>query len=259
MFKIINIYCGKYWRGLYMNLINNKLFIELDNFLDLSTLDKFEEEICLGFAKSEKYISLGSTPTQSILNSNNHLALQDVKKQARLKHPTLSDRELEWYSLLMGGEAHGYILFLKNIKRYPQDFRFKSLSDHCTYMPPADHFRFLFKWIDDQKCFKEYGRVLFFVSHPGQTGMIHRDNAGIEFLKDQYLWITGPKFPKSIFLYDETTGEKTYAKSRSTVFDNRNYHGTENPHECATWSLRIDGVFSEDFLEKTSIKDYFSS
>ena len=242
-----------------MNLINDKPFIELDNFLNLSTLDKFEEEICLGFAKSEKYISLGSTPTQSILNSNNHSAFQDVKRQAKLRYPDLTEKELEWYSLIKGGEAHGYVLFLKNIKRYPEDFRYKSLKDHCIYAPAAEHFKFLFKWIDEQNCFKEYGRVLFFVSHPGQTGMIHKDNVGIENLKDQYLWITGKKFPKSIFLYDKTSEERIYAKSRSTVFDNRNYHGTENPHECATWSLRIDGVFNEDFLEKTGIKNYFSS
>lgn len=240
-----------------MKLINNQHFANLDQYLDLKKLDSYEEALCLGFAKSEKYISLASTPTKSILNSNNRIAFQDIKKEASQKYPDLNSKEVEWYSCMKGGETHGYILFLRNIKNYPKDFIFKSKNSHCVYMPSANNFKFLFDWIEEQQCFKEVGRVLFFISLPGQSGMIHRDNVGIEFVQDSYLWITGNKFPKSIFLYDDETKQKIYANSRSVIFDNQNYHGTENNNTSATWSLRIDGVFKEEWLKLVGLDQYF--
>jgi hypothetical protein len=242
---------------LIMQFINNQPFVDLSNFLDLQKLDSFEEEIFLGIAKSEEYISSASTPTKSILNSADGIAYQDVRNSAEKKYPFLSKRGIEWYSLLKGGESHGHVLFLRNIRNYPAEFKYKNCKDFCTYTPAAQHFKFLFDWIDEQKCFDEYGRVLFFISHPGQTGMTHRDNVGIEFLKDQYIWITGNKFPKSIFLYNNETDEKIYSTSRAVTFNNQLFHGTENRNPVASWSLRIDGKFSQELLDKAGIRNFF--
>lgn len=145
-----------------MNLINGQHFIDISNLLNLEKLDTFEEELCLGIAKSEKFIHLNSTPSNSILNKSSNMAFQDIKKIAASSYPELTPRELEWYASMKGGESHGYVLFLKNIKRYPEYFRFKSQKEFCSYTEAAKHFQFLFDWIDEQNCFKEYGRVLFF-------------------------------------------------------------------------------------------------
>jgi hypothetical protein len=239
-----------------MKLINNQYFISLDQHLDLKKLDSYEEEMCLGFAKSEKYIYLSSTPTRSLLNSSEQIAFQDIKNTASQQYPNLNKKELEWYSLIKGGETHGYVLFLRNIKNYPGDFAFKSKSSYCINTSAAENFKFLFDWIDEQKCFKEYGRVLFFVSLPGQSGMIHKDNVGVELIEDSYIWITGNKFPKSIFLYNETNKQKIYANSRAVFFNNQNYHGTENNNTCASWSLRIDGIFDDNWLKSLELNNH---
>jgi hypothetical protein len=237
-----------------MKLINNQYFVNLDQYLDLKKLDTYEEEMCLGFAKSEQYISLASTPSRSSLNSSINSSYQDIKNEAIQKYPDLNKKELEWYSTVKGGESHGYVLFLRDIKNYPKDFAFKSRNSYCVNTPASKNFKFLFKWIEDQNCFDEYGRVLFFISLPGQSGMIHRDNVGVEFIQDSYLWITGSRFPKSIFLYDEENKKKIYAEGRAVFFNNQNYHGTENNNTGAAWSLRIDGIFNERWLKLVELK-----
>jgi len=236
-----------------MKQINGKNFINLDQYLNLDKLDSLDEEMCLAFAKSHEHILLGSPPTKSLLNFDKRQSYQDIQNKATLKYSNLNKRETEWYSLMKGGENHGYSLFLKNIKTYPFDFAYKALSDHCYFTPASKHFRFLFDWIDEQKCFNDYGRVLFFISHAGQSGMIHKDNVGIEHVRDKFIWITGKRFSKSLFLYDENTKEKVYSTSRSAFFDNQNYHGTENHNSAAVWSLRIDGVFNESWAKNAGI------
>jgi hypothetical protein len=237
-----------------MKLINNQYFITLDQHLDLTTLDSYEEEMCLAFGRSEKYISLASPPTKSILNSFNQIAFQDVRNEASQKYPDLNKKELEWYSTIKGGGTTGYVLFLRNIKNYPKDYAYKAKSSYCINSPISENFKFLFKWIEDQNCFDEYGRVLFFISLPGQEGMIHKDNVSIEYIKDSFIWITGSRFPKSIFLYDKDNNQKFYANSRSVFFNNQNYHGTENKNTGASWSLRVDGVFKDCFLKNIGLK-----
>lgn len=240
-----------------MNLINGQAFLDIANLLDLDYLDSFEEELCLGIAKSEKYINLNSTPTKSLLNPDTGISFLEIKAKAALKYPELSPRELEWYATMKGGQSHGYVLFLKNIRRYPEFFKFKSYHEYCNKTEVAKYFEFLFDWIENQNCFKEYGRVLFFVSHPGQSGMIHKDNVGLDDVRDQYIWITGNKFSKSLFQYNPATDEKIYAPSRAVLFDNRSFHGSENHHDSAAWSLRIDGQFTDEFLDKTGTRNFF--
>jgi hypothetical protein len=236
-----------------MKLINNQLYVNLDNFLNLDKFNSLHEDITVNMAMSEEYIVPGSAPTRSILNKQTMQSYQDIKNTAKSLYPDLSSRQLDWYSLLKGSEYHGYTLYLKNIKRYPYDFSFKGRDSSCYYTTASKNFKFLFDWIDEQQCFDEYGRVLFFINYPGQTGMIHKDNVGIEHVKDQFIWITNNKFPKSIFLYNEDLNEKIYLNNQSVFFDNQNYHGTENKNTAATWSLRIDGVFNYSWAKNAGI------
>jgi hypothetical protein len=58
---------------------------------------------------------------------------------------------------------------------------------------------------------------------------------------------------KKFYIRDDT--EKTYLNSRFCYFDNTNIHGAD-PVDHSTFSIRIDGVFSKSFLNKTKLNNH---
>lgn len=239
-----------------MKLINNQHFINLEPFLDIASLDLLHDQISYAIGKSADYISPASPPAYSFSNTG-LVAHLDLKAKLRTTNPELTNNQLDWYTLMKGAASHGYALFLKNIKKYPDDFRYKSLESHTVKTPAGLNFDFLFEWIEKQNCFTEYGRVLFFISPPGSDGIVHRDNKGLDEYVDQLIWVTG-KFPKKLFLFDTETEEKVECPYRAMYFMNHNYHGTYNPSDYWSWSLRVDGVFTEEFKQKAGLSDYFN-
>lgn len=150
----------------------------------------------------------------------------------------------------------GNMLVLTTIDKYAN----KHLKSKVSRRQLTDDFQFIFDWIDAQDCFQEYGRVMFFFSEPNSAGKIHRDypEHAIHSPSDMFLWISGP-VEKRIFVYDKDTGEKVYSPSRAVIFDNCNFHGTENLNDSTAWSLRVDGIFKKEWAEKVGIYDHFQS
>ena len=57
-------------------------------------------------------------------------------------------------------------------------------------------------------------------------------------------------------IIDKDTKEKIYLDGSILTFDDRNYHGVDIPTH-ATWSIRIDGYFTDDFLERTGLTNHY--
>ena len=242
---------------LVIKLVNNKPFVGLESFLDLKKLDDLHDEISYAIGKSADSIYPASPPSYSFAESE-LISHHQLKEELRKESPELNNFQLDWYALMHGCAGHGFCLFLRNISNYPADFRFKCLNSYTSLTPAGHNFDFLFNWIDDQNCFKEYGRVLFFISPAGSEGIIHRDNKGLDEYVDNFIWITG-KHPKKLFLFDTDTGERHVSDHRAMYFMNHNYHGTINDSDYWSWSLRIDGVFTDEFLEKTHLNNFFKN
>jgi hypothetical protein len=240
-----------------LKLINNQHFIDLSSFLNIEKLDSLHDKISYAIGKSAEHIYPASPPAYSFAEPTlvSHLQL---KEELKKNHPELNNFQLDWFALMNGCGSHGFCLFLRNISHYPGDFKNKFLSSYTSLTPAGHNFNFLFDWIEEQQCFKEYGRVLFFISPAGSEGIIHRDNKGLDEYIDHFIWITG-KFPKKLFLYDTDTGEKHISNHRAMYFMNHNYHGTRNDSDYWSWSLRVDGIFTDNFLESTRLNLFFDA
>jgi hypothetical protein len=57
---------------------------------------------------------------------------------------------------------------------------------------------------------------------------------------------------KTFYVYNEDTKEKHIVDSPAAFFNDLDMHGGE-VCQSMTWSLRIDGVFSEEFRKKLEI------
>lgn len=202
-----------------MLLINGKTMVDLEPFLNLNTIDTARLDSL--FKKWERFIEPCYAQEQT--------ALPPYQEKDNL----------------------GTMLVLTTIDKFAN----KHLKSTVTRRKLSEEFQFIFDWIDEQDCFEQYGRVMFFFSDANSSGKIHRDypewalqdNPG-----DMFLWISGPVV-KRIFVYDNTTEEKVYSQSRAVTFNNCNYHGGENLNDTRAWSMRVDGIFKEEWASKVGI------
>ena len=106
--------------------------------------------------------------------------------------------------------------------------------------------------------FKEIGKVTIFVVDHNGVAVEHVDHNGVKFesvkpldAHQEFIWLC-PKGDKTFYIRDYDTKQKTYVAAKAVWFNSYDKHGSE-PSNIMTWSLRLDGVFTEDF--KTRMKN----
>jgi hypothetical protein len=91
--------------------------------------------------------------------------------------------------------------------------------------------------------FAATGRIIVMYDFDGRAVPAHRDHASIE-LCHEFVWFR-TNFAKPFFMLNPETGEKRYVASHSAWFDTVNqYHGAD-ASEGLSFSIRVDGRFSD--------------
>lgn len=252
-----------------MRYINDKLWIDLDPYIDTEGLFQHFDKICWAIGKNHrhiapathgadclynpKYIDLGKTMADADLHASQELI--------ELTQDMTSREKRFFYLYYFDTVSMNYNLILRGNRDTEVSFLHKHLSEYTRYYEPARDFGFFWRWLKKESIFKDVGRVNFFLSEAKDkvgselSNHIHRDYANGKTYKDQFIWINFSP-AKKFFIYNPDTKEKNYITSRISVFDNSNWHGVEEPnHAC--FSLRIDGLFSDKFLEKTGLGEHF--
>lgn len=239
-----------------MKLVAGKEWIDLAPHLDIEGLYSMHEEINIAIASNYMHIRDCFGQKQTLYNIDTLPTVEDEQLRLTTHNISFSNKSAETiYLKLRGVQRLGSQLVL----RQGVSFLKKHISENATPTPASNSFKFLFDWIDQQNCFSSYGRVVFFFTETHSKGAIHKDYPSrmdqFDF-KDMYLWVSGP-IKKDIFLYDPIASEKHYMDSPSVLFNNYNYHGTENPNARPVWSLRIDGIFTKEFAQRIGAYEYF--
>jgi hypothetical protein len=136
------------------------------------------------------------------------------------------------------------------------DYFNKHKEAYCVDTPAFKFFNFLKVWLEKQEIFSEYGRVVFFINEPGVHSIKHRDYPDGVSRRDQFIWISLDG-RKNFWVWDDENKTQHNITSRAALFDNADWHGSDRC-DYTGWSLRIDGVFSKSFLEKTGLGDHYS-
>jgi hypothetical protein len=97
--------------------------------------------------------------------------------------------------------------------------------------------------------FREIGRCNIMGLEPNDHGTVHRDgDPAVKTEVDHFITFC-PGGGKRLFLWCEETRTEYPIDRRAYWFNDSDYHGVE----AAPWfrySVRVDGVFEEDFVEK---------
>lgn len=97
--------------------------------------------------------------------------------------------------------------------------------------------------------FREIGRCTLLGLEANDHGTVHRDGEPEEQTTPDHFITVCPRGNKRLFLWDEQARRKTPVAGRAYWFNDFDYHGVE-ADPFFRYSLRVDGVFEPEFLER---------
>lgn len=229
--------------------IHGKPYISLDSYLDVDRLASLHTDIAAGIARSAPRIGVVGPGLQEgqgkdIIAYTRYLYNTLPVSDPARKHIDLTgDPDLAWKFVYWayGGRNVGWTIYLQ----IPDTYATKHHKSACRRSQNADYFPSLSRYVETLP-FVEYGRIIIFLTEARAAGAIHSDvPPGIEQEPDEFIWMR-TRTNKNFFILDSDTQQKHYITGHTAWFDTANYHGTD-PGEDASFSIRVDGVFTDDF------------
>ncbi len=259
--------------------IFGKPYVDLSPHLDLSGLDALHDEICLAFTQVPSGYTGGSHRSMGIMpESRRAEALVDygevIREMSDLEFLTfrslsddpasidphrreeltygeerdvpLSRRQMLWLKVRFGV----YFPWKAYVELIPNDrWEDKSESAGKSFTRAARAFFPKTVAFIESLPFRQIGRANVYGLEAHDHGTVHRDGDPEEQTSvDQFVTIC-PRANKHLFLWDEDAKAKTYVAGRAYWFNDFDYHGVD-ADPFFRYSLRVDGVFRDDFLER---------
>jgi hypothetical protein len=258
--------------------INNNPYLNMEPFLDMETFDKLQPEIIKGFALSRMYAKEGTwmapgftfedmsyiphwKPIYQALEEFKQLPDNDPIKQAGLElmpkdFKNFQERNIftRYLKMAMGSYDPYIYYYLWEEGDWDDRPGERQLTDE------SKHFPNVVEWVlklKEQNIFEHIGRVIFFHCEADGIPFEHRDldaRNGMNVVKphrNEFIHIR-PNTKKAFYLWDPATKNKTYLNTRAAWWNDVDWHGGEKIIE-QSYSLRIDGKFSEEFRKKLGI------
>ncbi|HUP79604.1 MAG TPA: hypothetical protein VM260_13715 [Pirellula sp.] len=101
--------------------------------------------------------------------------------------------------------------------------------------------------------FKSTGRMLIMYDNISRPVTAHRDHAESDICHE-FIWFR-TNLTKPFYLLNPTTNERKYVESYSAWFDTVNqFHGSDAA-DGLTFSIRVDGTFTDQFREQIPLTD----
>lgn len=97
--------------------------------------------------------------------------------------------------------------------------------------------------------FQRIGRCNILGLAANDHGTVHRDGEPEDQTAPDHFITICPRGNKRLFLWDEAERTRTYVHGRAYWFNDFDYHGVD-ADPFFRYSLRVDGVFSPDFLRR---------
>ena len=167
----------------------------------------------------------------------------------RIERRLAAARDLAFYTgpFLLDGEASplpgSRLVYLSRSTR-EENYYDLDRTDLWRPSAEAEEFSELMDFIATLP-FKATGRMIIMYDDAGRAVSAHRDHDSAE-LCHEFIWFR-TNFAKPFFMLNPETGEKRYVESHAAWFDTVNqYHGADAGRGL-TFSIRVDGVFTDEF------------
>jgi hypothetical protein len=257
--------------------INGSAYINLEPYLNMETFDSLQPEIIRGFADAREYAKEGTWMTPGFTFENmsyimnwkpiykaieEFLALPDTDpiKQGGIdlyrdfQDYRVRNKFTRYLKMAMGAYDPYIYYFLYEEGNWSSRPDQRNLTEESKYFPNT------VEWINNlvkENIFEHIGRVIFFHCEAGGIPFEHKDldaknGVNIEYPhRNEFIHIR-PNTKKAFYIWDPEYKNKIYINTRAAWWNDQDWHGGETIME-QSYSLRIDGKFSESFRQQLGI------
>lgn len=247
-------------------------YINLDPFIDVEGFSKLHYEICRGLVQAE-YKKEGNMVKPG--GCETHMPpIKPLFQALEEYHQLPDDHEIKVQGRILGEyeNRNQFMLFLKLALGAYDPYQFVFLktedggwqsrfeekswtSDAIKYFPNVK------LWLEnliEQKVFNHLGRIIFFKAEHDCLMPMHRDlilPEETEYFDHRHEFIhIRPNLDKPFYIWDADINHKVLVKSKATFFNDQDWHAGGRTDK-QTYSLRIDGVFTDEFRRLIGIDD----
>ncbi len=170
----------------------------------------------------------------------------------RIEGRVSAARDLAFYTgpfLLNADAAYlpGSRLVYLSRSREPENYYDLDRTDLWERSEEAEEFSELMDFIATLP-FEATGRMIIMYDDSGRAVTAHRDHDSVD-LCHEFIWFR-TNFAKPFYMLNPETGEKSYVESHAAWFDTVNqYHGGDATG-ALSFSIRVDGVFTDEFRSR---------
>ena len=257
--------------------INNQPYLDMTEYLDMTTFDNLQPEIIRGFADAREFAKEGTwmKPAFKIEDMSyipnwkpiykaieEFLALPDddpIKKGGIDLYRDFDDFRIRnkftrYIKMAMGAYDPYIYYFLWEQGSWDDRVKARKLTEEAQYFPNTVN------WVESMvgPIFENIGRVIFFHREADGIAFEHRDLDGTKGIQEGYTPHRNefihirPNLKAPFYIWDPKTQTRIYINTRAAFWNDQDWHGGDRLMQ-QSYGLRIDGKFTEQFRKQLGI------
>jgi|TARA_B100001094_G_scaffold47310_1_gene42524 hypothetical protein len=230
-------------------------YLDLYSYVDLTSFDKLHSEICRAFVLGKNFAGNGNLQLEKYDQENVNLDAYngDISPVWLMyeKYLKLSNDD----PIKVAGEGlneEQLILYIKYAFGAYNPWHVYNVFDKIDekrVLSPIHHlFPNLITWIDNLDIFSNVTRAYFLLIEQDGISVEHCDPSPHPDIPREFIHIKSCD-SRPFYVREYKNSEKIYMNSRVTYFNDQDWHGGEASKKT-TYSLRIDGIFTETFRKQ---------
>lgn len=247
-------------------MIDGKLFINLEPYIDLKEFDSINHEICRGMAKARNLAYHGVQTCHPgtinpIAHGINIVPLYSTVEMWKLLPDNdpykISGKDLDY------NELTTYLKFLYGVHDHYIIYQLFDEGDEANVTEVGKHFPSLIKYLINFKksgIFKSLHSASIMALDAGGIPWEHRDpedpitgifdpsNQNYSGEITEFVYIQADH-GRPFYIVHPETKEKVYINTRTAWWNERDWHGGE-PIQRPTFSVRVNGRYTDEFKRK---------
>lgn len=257
--------------------INGTSYFDMETYLDMDAFEKMQPEILSGFATARQFAKEGTWMAPGFTFEDMsyrpnwkpiYEAMQEYMKLPEDNPIVVEGKKIFPSDFKNFQQRNVFTRYLKMAMGAYDPYIYYYLWEEGSWddrtaprklTDEASHFPNVVKWVESLvgTVFEDIGRVIFFHCEADGIPFEHRDldaKNGVNVVKphrNEFIHIR-PNTKKSFYLWDPEKKNKIYLNTRAAWWNDVDWHGGEKIME-QSYSLRIDGKFTEDFRKKLGI------
>lgn len=233
-------------------------YLDLSQYVNLQEFDKLHPEICRAFVLGKNHAGQGNLQLDKSDQENvnldtycgevnpvwlmyeQYLKLPD-NDPIKLAGKDLDEEQLILYIKYAFGAYNPWQVYTVFYEEH--DLRVRS--------PIYEMFPGLVKWINELPIFSKITRAYFLLIEQDGISIEHCDPSEHPDIPREFIHIKSCD-SRPFYVRETKDSEKIYMDTRVSYFNDQDWHGGEGSKKT-TYSLRIDGSFTEEFRKKLEV------